>query len=87
MLNSVRNAGFGNREFSVVWLQPLAAALAVGWGLAGCGSSSNTEAGAAPVHAAMAISVALTTNQPAWLWTRTSRVCPTGWGWRKRPTP
>ena len=25
MLNSVRNAGFGVREFSVVWLQPLAA--------------------------------------------------------------
>jgi len=25
MLNSVRNVGFGAREFSVVWLQPLAA--------------------------------------------------------------
>src|SRR5260221_13983044 len=25
MLNSERNAGFGAREFSVVWLQPLAA--------------------------------------------------------------
>src|SRR3954467_10456103 len=25
MLNSVRNAGLGDREFSVVWLQPLAA--------------------------------------------------------------
>src|SRR5450759_851750 len=25
MLNSVRNTGFGDREFSVVWLQPLAA--------------------------------------------------------------
>src|SRR6266545_7540488 len=25
MLNSVRNSGFGVREFSVVWLQPLAA--------------------------------------------------------------
>ena len=25
MLNSVRYAGFGVREFSVVWLQPLAA--------------------------------------------------------------
>ncbi len=25
MLNSVRNSGFGDREFSVVWLQPLAA--------------------------------------------------------------
>src|SRR3954469_5955263 len=25
MLNSVRNTGFGDREFRVVWLQPLAA--------------------------------------------------------------
>ncbi len=25
MLNSVRNSGFGDREFNVVWLQPLAA--------------------------------------------------------------
>ena len=40
MLNSVRNSGFGDREFSVVWLQPLTAPTII----VACGPRSISDA-------------------------------------------
>src|SRR5689334_23490705 len=40
MLNSVRNTGFGAREFSVVWLQPLTAPTII----VACGPRSSSAA-------------------------------------------